>query len=459
LDDENSDADKYYVYKMARTKMDKNTAIIPYSTGNEQGKFFGVDNGNPVLVAFRSYLEDTGAGASYYEVVYDRVIVFHKKADAETEDKSKDEENSDTESTDEKSADDKDSDTKDNDKENSGSEKTDTDSTDMKDAGTDETQGSKDSSLNVLAGKLSSLAKNVIGSVDTDTISSLIISVAQDTMDSDRTPIPEGKVTKGTVKGAVDDLEYTVLGAKHIEDEEEGDIIVFYYDITNNSDTIRDTWEGNYEASQNGSFLDAVWMEDNMPEAPLDGLSFAPGKTNRGFSAFAYDPEGGVVSFRISSFVNDETVLYYTDPESLSGAPEPFVLEPDPSTPEFLKGLPEKSGDVSIEEAEFFKDEDGDPCVRFYFGFQNKSKDESLSFGYDHGCYAMQDGFALDWNWATAEEENNPWKDVEPGKEILCAKSFKLRTDSPVTFVIQSHSDEGDYAIAKTVKVNGKTKR
>ena len=32
-----------------------------------------------MLVAFRSYLEDTGTGASYYEVVYDRVIVFHKK--------------------------------------------------------------------------------------------------------------------------------------------------------------------------------------------------------------------------------------------------------------------------------------------------------------------------------------------------------------------------------------------
>ena len=415
LDDGNADADKYYVYKMARTKMDKNTAIIPYSTGNEQGKFFGVDNGNPVLVAFRSYLEDTGAGASYYEVVYDRVIVFHKKAADEAEDKS----------TDEKISDEKDS----------------------------GTQGSKDSSLNALTGKLTSLAKNLIGSVDTDTVSSLIMSVAQDTMGSDRTPIPEGKPTEGSVKGEVDDLKYNILGAKHIEDEEEGDIIVFYYDITNNSDTIRDTWEGNYEASQNGSFLDTVWMEDNMPEAPLADLSFAPGKTNRGCTAFAYDPKGGVVSFRISSYTGDSTVIYYADPEDLSGAPGPFVLELDPSTPEFLKGLPEKSGDVSIEEAEFFKDEEGDPCVRFYFNFQNKSKDESLSFGYDHGCYAMQDGFAIDWNWATVDEENNPWKDVEPGGKILCAKSFKLRTDSPVTFVIQSNGDEGAYAIAKTVKV------
>ncbi|MCR5211609.1 MAG: hypothetical protein K6C41_03565 [Lachnospiraceae bacterium] len=79
LDNGYPDADKYYVYKMARSQMDETTAIIPYSTGNEKGKFYGADNGNPLLVAFRSYLEDTGTGASYYEVVYDRVIVFHKK--------------------------------------------------------------------------------------------------------------------------------------------------------------------------------------------------------------------------------------------------------------------------------------------------------------------------------------------------------------------------------------------
>lgn len=76
-DDE--DADKYYVYKMARTQMDDYTALIEYSTGNENGKYYGVDNDNPVLVAFRAYLDETGTGASYYEVVYDRTIVFHKK--------------------------------------------------------------------------------------------------------------------------------------------------------------------------------------------------------------------------------------------------------------------------------------------------------------------------------------------------------------------------------------------
>ncbi|MER2182712.1 MAG: hypothetical protein ABTA22_04215 [Clostridia bacterium] len=79
LPEDAGSADGFYVYKMARTKTDGSTAVIPYSTGNEQGKFYGVDNGNPVFVLFRLYLDETGVGASYYELVNDRVIVFHQK--------------------------------------------------------------------------------------------------------------------------------------------------------------------------------------------------------------------------------------------------------------------------------------------------------------------------------------------------------------------------------------------
>lgn len=71
--------DGFYAYKMARSEMDEYTATIPYSTGNEQGRFYGVDNDNPAFVLFRIYMDETGVGASYYELVNDRVIVFHKK--------------------------------------------------------------------------------------------------------------------------------------------------------------------------------------------------------------------------------------------------------------------------------------------------------------------------------------------------------------------------------------------
>lgn len=73
------DASSYYVYKMARTQMDENTRLIEYSTGNAKGKFYGVDNGDTLFMTFRAYVDETGVGASYYEIAYDRTIVFHKK--------------------------------------------------------------------------------------------------------------------------------------------------------------------------------------------------------------------------------------------------------------------------------------------------------------------------------------------------------------------------------------------
>lgn len=78
LDENCKDPDQYYVYKMARTQMDDHTSTIEYSTDNEKGKFYGVDNGNPLFLAFRAYLDETNVGASYYEIIYDRAIIFHK---------------------------------------------------------------------------------------------------------------------------------------------------------------------------------------------------------------------------------------------------------------------------------------------------------------------------------------------------------------------------------------------
>jgi hypothetical protein len=74
------DSENYYVIKLARTARDAYTAVIPYSTDNPNGKFYGVDNGSQLIPAYRAYVEpSTGVGPSYYEIVYDRAIVFHKK--------------------------------------------------------------------------------------------------------------------------------------------------------------------------------------------------------------------------------------------------------------------------------------------------------------------------------------------------------------------------------------------
>lgn len=80
LNEGTENGEYFYAVKMARTQLDEHTKIIPYSTGNEKGKYYGADNGSTFLLAYRAYVEpETGVGPSYYEIVYDRAIVFHKK--------------------------------------------------------------------------------------------------------------------------------------------------------------------------------------------------------------------------------------------------------------------------------------------------------------------------------------------------------------------------------------------
>lgn len=73
------DADNYYVYKLDRYGNEPYSAIVPKSTGNQDGKYYGLDDGANMLIAFRAYIEEaTGVGPDTNEIVYDRAIVFHK---------------------------------------------------------------------------------------------------------------------------------------------------------------------------------------------------------------------------------------------------------------------------------------------------------------------------------------------------------------------------------------------
>lgn len=79
LNNGSHDADNYYVYKLDRYGNEPYSAIVPKSTGNEDGKYYGLDDGADMLIAFRAYIEEaTGVGPDYNEIVYDRAIVFHK---------------------------------------------------------------------------------------------------------------------------------------------------------------------------------------------------------------------------------------------------------------------------------------------------------------------------------------------------------------------------------------------
>lgn len=80
----------YYVCKMARRLGDDCLITIPYSTGNPSGIAFGVDNNQDVFVGFRSYSDkETGVGPALFDYIWDRAILFKKKAKANVQEKGK----------------------------------------------------------------------------------------------------------------------------------------------------------------------------------------------------------------------------------------------------------------------------------------------------------------------------------------------------------------------------------
>jgi hypothetical protein len=78
--EEYKNAEYYYVCKMAR-KVDKDCLItIPYSTGNPDGKAFGVDNNEDAFIGYRLYLDQqTLIGPALFDIIWDRAILFTKK--------------------------------------------------------------------------------------------------------------------------------------------------------------------------------------------------------------------------------------------------------------------------------------------------------------------------------------------------------------------------------------------
>jgi hypothetical protein len=71
----------YYVVKMSR-KIDEEgiEIIVPYSTGNPNGKAFGVDNNQDAFISFRVYVDKEAlVGPALFDIIWDHAILFTKK--------------------------------------------------------------------------------------------------------------------------------------------------------------------------------------------------------------------------------------------------------------------------------------------------------------------------------------------------------------------------------------------
>ena len=298
-----------------------------------------------------------------------------------------------------------------------------------------------------LSGMIGKVVQGLVDRIDGGLIEGLLFDLALGALSDgyETVPIPEGEPTKGTVTGIVDGIEYTVLGADSVQFEGR-EYLIFYYDAKNVADELRAVWTYEIEAAQNGEFLEETWDLDSIiPEHFNVNYDFWPGRTVRCASVFPFDPDGGTVGLRFSTYSNhdeDSTVLYYADPRNLSGAPEePFAFDADPAIPKELEGLPEKTEKVQIEDAELFTAEDGSPAIRFHFRFREDCADY---------CYvsAYQDGIELQFIWNDLKYDEEDPEDA--GR--LRAFSCRLRTGSPVVLAVYEDGNSAAFA-ARVVEI------
>jgi hypothetical protein len=308
-------------------------------------------------------------------------------------------------------------------------------------------------------GLLKGFSQMVVGNIEDGLGDLLFLALVLGGKGNETPSIPEGEPSEGSVTGTVNGISFTILGADRVQGEETP-LIVFYFEATNTTDDCQEFWSYNFDASQKGAFLEQTWDHGDIPEEYNTNLGIAPGRTLRCACVFEYDPDDGVVGFRISCLDDkDNTVLYYADPGNLTGAPaEPFVFDKNPSVPEYVQALPAEIEQVRIENAEFYTDEDGDKAVRFYFTFRNTTGKDGVPFYQNYSCYALQDGIqmALKIPNEPHKEESNYGEEIKSGEEILCASSYKLRTGSPVSFVVyedKGFDEKKIYVAAKTYEV------
>ena len=288
------------------------------------------------------------------------------------------------------------------------------------------------------AGLAGRVVQNLVSRIDGALISGLLFDLMLGAMNNEPEPIPEGKPTGGTVSGKVYCMEFTVLGAESLCLDGK-DYFVLFFDAANRSDDLQAVWTYDVEAAQGGEFLEPSWDLDSIvPEHFNVNFDLWPGRSIRCAVVFEYDPDGGVVGVRFSSYKDDKTVLYYADPQQLSGAPEePFAFDADPSIPPELEELPQKTEHVSIESVEYFKDEDGCDALRFTYRFLGDAVD-------NHYVELFQDGVETAFVRSSAvSAEDLDVEEIEDDPECLRDFSGRLRTGSPAVFVVFEEGEDG----------------
>ena len=285
-----------------------------------------------------------------------------------------------------------------------------------------------------LSGLISKAVQSLTNLMDGDLTDALLSALGMGAGGSEEEPIPDGEPSEAPVTGVVEGIEFKILGAYSAEKDGKP-YIILNFDATNVSDDIRTPGDANFGAAQDGAFLDIPFDVDIGFDQYNINYGIWPGLTIRCSYAFDYDPDGGTVGFRINSYHEENSVLFYADPKNLDDAPEkPFDFNTGVTIPEELRDVPEEAEHVSVEKVEFYTAEDGSDAVRFFFRYLN----DASSDGKYHSCMALQDGIQL----PVIYTELDFYADENAAADRLRTLPCRLRTDSPVVFLVLESTDD-----------------
>ena len=254
----------------------------------------------------------------------------------------------------------------------------------------------------------------------------------------------------------LDACTINVLGCEKIKDYDEKPAIRVWFDVTNTSEeTCYTNYNYEFTATQDGYELTETSADYEMrvDAADTGSLEIRPGVTIRTCEEYNFKEDGGDITIGFNNYYSEEEpVTINFDPKNLPGAPkEEFVIE-KVADPQWVKDLKAEGVydvydvkyDIKIEKSEFVEDYDGNKLIRVYYDFKNNSEEaESFSSNITHG--AFQDGIELPISYPKEKvaEDENYTVEVEPGKSIKLAYSYKLRTDSPVEIDLRDFNGTG----------------
>ena len=254
----------------------------------------------------------------------------------------------------------------------------------------------------------------------------------------------------------LDYCKIEVLGVEEIVDYDEKPAIRVWFDLTNTSEeTCYTNYNYEFTATQDGYELTETSADYEIAVEAADTslLEIRPGVKIRTCEEYNFKKDGGTITIGFNNYYSEEEpkTLQY-DPANLPGAPkDEFVIE-KVADPQWVKDLKAEGVydvynvkyDIKIEKCEFTEDYEGNKLIRVYYEFKNNNtEEESFSMNVTHG--AFQDGIELPISYPkekVAEDENYS-VEVEPGKSIKLAYSYKLRTDSPVEIDLRDLNGTG----------------